>query len=89
MAYVSFTFLVNPGRVYRVMVSGANLEIKSIAATALEVWVVDSSANPPIETRVLRDDIKLGTSIIVGPKNDLQFVNTSSQARPAYFGANT
>lgn len=89
MPALSYVFAVNPGRInsYKLLppIPTAVLELKSLAATDLEVSVAD----PPNQTLVFRNNILHGTSIIVAPNVSLVFFNPNRQPKQGYVGAVT
>lgn len=86
IANISYVFTVKPGRTNRYRVQAASVEVKALAATGLEVWVVDASASPATEALITRDNIKLGTSVIVGGNVSLEFSNPGRRTRNGYIG---
>jgi hypothetical protein len=89
MPYFSFVFSVAPGRVNRYKLGVNNLEVKAVAAIDMEVLVATQPPPPAavIETRVLRNDIRLGTSIIIDSNAWLEVFNPQNSGRNGYIGA--
>ena len=87
MVNVAYVFTVNQHRINRYKVPSSNdVEFKTIAATGLEVWAVDASSGLAVEVRIIRNDIRLGTSIVLGGNVSLEFHNTHSGPRNGYIG---
>jgi hypothetical protein len=87
MALVSYVFTVNPGRQAYYLPGVNNLEVKSVAATNLEVVIADSSTLTNTCT-LFRNDVRLGTSIPVGPNSAVGFQNVTGKPTQGYLGAN-
>jgi hypothetical protein len=85
MALVSYVFTVNPNRQVYYLPGGSNIEVKAIAASNMEVSVADVTLTQTCP--LFRNDVRMGTSIVIGPNSVIGFENRSGSPATGYLGA--
>jgi hypothetical protein len=84
---VSYVFSLNPARITRYTVPTNDFEVKAISARNMEVSVVDGRGVVPIEAFIMRNDVLLAVSVIVGANFSLQFYKSRGGSQTGYIGA--